>query len=75
MSEKTTELLREFNRIDKEFDDLYHEVCLLYTSAALISQKPPLHRRVKISLLYDGFFLLPSCGSLRFNMNFGIVPT
>ena len=26
MSEKTTELLREFNRIDKEFDDLYHEV-------------------------------------------------
>ena len=28
MAEKTNELLREFNRIDKELDDLYHEVAL-----------------------------------------------
>ena len=28
MAEKTNELLRKFNRIDKELDDLYHEVAL-----------------------------------------------
>lgn len=27
-------------------------------ATALIYQKPPLHRRVKICLLYDGFFSL-----------------
>lgn len=31
-------------------------------AAVLISQKPPLHERVKMLLLYDGFFLLPSSG-------------
>ena len=28
MTEKTNELLRNFNRIDKEFNDIYHEVAL-----------------------------------------------
>ena len=28
MTEKTNELLRDFNMIDKEFNDLYHEVAL-----------------------------------------------
>ena len=31
-------------------------------TAALIVSKPPLHKRVEMCLLYDGFFLLPSCG-------------
>ena len=30
----------------------------------LWKSKPPLHRRVKMCLLYDGFFLLPSYGRL-----------
>ena len=29
----------------------------------LWKSKPPLHGRVKMHLRYDGFFLLPSCGS------------
>ena len=29
MTEKTNELLRNFNRIDKEFNDIYHEVALI----------------------------------------------
>ena len=33
-------------------------------TAALIVSKPPLHKRVEMCLLYDGFFLLPSCGRL-----------
>lgn len=28
MTEKVNEFLREFNRVDKEFNDLYHEVAL-----------------------------------------------
>ena len=28
MTEKTNELLRNFNRIDKEFNDIYHEVAV-----------------------------------------------
>ena len=40
-------------------------LCKRKETAALISQKPPYkNRRVKIPLLYDGFFLLPSCGRL-----------
>ena len=38
-------------------------LCKRKETAALKS-KPPLHRRVEMCLLYDGFFLLPSCGSL-----------
>ena len=31
-------------------------------SGSLDFSKPPLYRRMKMYLLYDGFFLLPSCG-------------
>ena len=35
-------------------------LCKRKETAALIFSKPPLHRRVEMCLLYDGFFLLPS---------------
>ena len=31
---------------------------------AALKNEPPLHGRMEMCLLYDGFFLLPSCGSL-----------
>ena len=34
--------------------------------------KPPLHRRVEMWLLYDGFFLLPSSGRILFNIQFNV---
>ena len=34
---------------------------------AALKSKPPFHRRVKMCLLCDGFFLLPSPGRLCFN--------
>ena len=33
---------------------------------AALKSKPPFHRRVKMCLLYDGFFLLPSSGRLKY---------
>ena len=41
-------------------------LCKRKETAALKS-KPPFHRRVKMYLLCDGFFLLPSPGRLCFN--------
>ena len=29
---------------------------------AALKNEPPLHGRMEMCLLYDGFFLLPSCG-------------
>ena len=41
-------------------------LCKRKETAALIFSKPPLHRRVEMCLLYDGFFLLPSSGRLKY---------
>lgn len=38
--------------------------------AAALKSEPPLFRRMKMYLLYDGFFLLPSCGRLFYNSVF-----
>ena len=39
-------------------------------TAALIVSKPPLHKRVEMCLLYDGFFLLPSCRRMLLHIQF-----
>ena len=44
--------------------------CVREEKRRLCKSKPPLHRRVEMCLLYDGFFFLPSCGRMLLHIQF-----